>query len=187
MSCFSSALEAAAAEVSSCFDASAVESCSATGAGAAAAAFPPSKGLLVSCASVKAVRNKLASARWHRRVHGSAQESWPVLDDPLTLGIGKANGESLGSGSAFTDVCRDVVNPGSIRTNIGRQGHLRSDWSKQTRISTGYPPSFLVLKLTVVVGANFQSLVSTHHQSNLFRLVVLQQANVTSTSLLPFR
>lgn len=41
-------------------------------------------------------------------------------------------------------------------------------------------------KLTVVVGADLQGLVSAHHQASLLVLLVLKQSNIASTTLLPF-
>ena len=41
-------------------------------------------------------------------------------------------------------------------------------------------------KLTVVVGADLQGLVSAHHQASLLVLLVLEQSNIASTTLLPF-
>ncbi len=42
-----------------------------------------------------------------------------------------------------------------------------------------------ISKLTVVVGADLQSLVSSHNQSCLSILLVLQESNITGTTLLP--
>jgi hypothetical protein len=42
------------------------------------------------------------------------------------------------------------------------------------------------LSLTVVVCAHLESLVSPHHQPDLCRLLVLQEAHISSPSLLPF-
>ena len=39
--------------------------------------------------------------------------------------------------------------------------------------------------LTVVVGADLEGLVAAHHQAGLLVLLVLEQAHVTSTTLLP--
>lgn len=39
--------------------------------------------------------------------------------------------------------------------------------------------------LTVVIGADLESLISTHNQSGLHVLLVLQESDITSTTLLP--
>lgn len=41
-------------------------------------------------------------------------------------------------------------------------------------------------RLTIVVSADFESLVPPHHQSNLFRFLMLQQSHIPSSPLLPF-
>lgn len=45
---------------------------------------------------------------------------------------------------------------------------------------------FATCKLTVVVGADFKSLVTSHNQTRLAILLVPQQANIASATLLPF-
>lgn len=43
----------------------------------------------------------------------------------------------------------------------------------------------MILSLTVVVGADFQSLVSSHDQTSLAVVLVLEQLDITSAALLP--
>lgn len=96
---------------------------SSTGSGAAVEEWPR-RGLLVSCAEVKAVLKSPASARVSA---GQRGEQLGGEEEQRTVRVGETNGEGLGGRSAFGDISSDVVDPGAIRTNVRRKGHLGSD------------------------------------------------------------
>lgn len=57
--------------------------------------------------------------------------------------------------------------------------------SGTTGISLALGHDFEMARHTVVVGANLEGLVSSHNQSSLAVLLVLQQPNITSSTLSP--
>ena len=57
--------------------------------------------------------------------------------------------------------------------------------SGTTSISLALGHDFEMAGHTVVVGANLEGLVSSHNQSSLAVLLVLQQPNITSSTLSP--
>ena len=81
-----------------------------------------------------------------------------------TLSVGESNGQSDSLGLALADIGGGVPHPAAVGADVGRELHLRDD---------------------VVVGADLEGLVAAHDQAGLAVLLVLEQTDVTSTTLLP--
>lgn len=105
-----------------------------------------------------------------------------------TLRVGEADSKSHGLGLALTDIGGGVPHPASVRSDVGGQLHLRDDW-EQRQLLPPHNPGRKISSAggvrTVVVGADLEGLVTSHDQAGLAVLLVLQQADVTSTALLP--
>jgi hypothetical protein len=99
-----------------------------------------------------------------------------------TLRVGKSNSKSLGLGFSLTDICCSIPNPASVTANIGRKLHFRNDYTIVSICSNKHKQ----FQRTIVIGADLQSLISPHDQSCLAILLVLQESNITSPTLLPF-
>ena len=100
----------------------------------------------------------------------------------LTLGVGKSNSKSLGLWLSLTDISGSVPNPTTVASNVGGELHVRNNCEI---VSLEARDSLRNFEHTVVVGTDLQSLVSSHNQSRLAVLLVLQESNITSSTLLP--
>ncbi len=69
-----------------------------------------------------------------------------------------------------------MPNPRTITTNIGSKGQL---WSNYKELDDK-------IQQTKVIGTNLVSLVPSHQQSNLLRVLVFQQLDFTRSPFLPF-
>lgn len=50
-----------------------------------------------------------------------------ILDNKLTLRVGKSDSKSLGLWLTLTNISSSVPNPASVRANVGRQLHVRDN------------------------------------------------------------
>lgn len=96
--------------------------------------------------------------RFHPRKRGGIRKH--------TLRVGESDGKGDGLGLALGNVGGGVPDPRSVRADVGRELHLGDD---------------------VVVGADLEGLVTTHHQARLAVLLVLEKTNIAGTALLPLR
>ncbi|KAI6773748.1 hypothetical protein HG531_000597 [Fusarium graminearum] len=81
-----------------------------------------------------------------------------------TLSVGESNGQGNSLRLTLADIGSGVPHPAAVRANVGGKLHLGDN---------------------VVVGADLEGLVASHDQSGLAVLLVLEQTDVTSTTLLP--
>ena len=109
------------------------------------------------------------------------QSKW----DELTLAVGEADGESLLLGLALGDIGGGVPDPAAVTADVGAQLHFRDDCKSALSVMTSNNSGYCSRMLTVVVGADLEGLVAAHDQAGLQVLLVLQQTDITSTTLLP--
>ena len=107
---------------------------------------------------MKASLNRLASAGWSASCYGS------ICADVLTLAVAEADGKSLSLGLTLRNIGRGVPDPGAVAADIGRELHVGDN---------------------VVVGADLEGLVATHDESGSAVLLVLEQTDLASATLLP--
>ena len=100
----------------------------------------------------------------------------------LTLAVGKADSQSLGLGLALADIGGGVPDPAAVTADVGAQLHVGDDWNSVSKMSLKVIHG---IQLTVVVGADLEGLIPAHDQAGLLVLLVLQETDVTSTTLLP--
>jgi len=82
----------------------------------------------------------------------------------LTLAVAETDGKSLSLGLALRNIGRSVPDPRAVAANVGRELHVGDN---------------------VVVGADLEGLVTTHDESGSAVLLVLEQADLAGTTLLP--
>ena len=114
-------------------------------------------------------------------VHVYHHSKW----DQLTLAVGEADGESLLLGLALGDIGGGVPDPAAVAADVGAQLHFRDDCKSALSLMTSKNSGCYSGMLTVVVSADLEGLVAAHDQASLQVLLVLQQTDITSTTLLP--
>lgn len=87
-----------------------------------------------------------------------------VFVGKLTLAVAETNGKGLSLRLALGDICRGVPNPRAVTADVGGELHVGDN---------------------VVVGADLQGLVTAHDESGSAVLLVLQQADLSSSAFLP--
>lgn len=100
----------------------------------------------------------------------------------LTLAVGETDSQSSSLRLALADICGCVPHPATVTADVGAQLHVRDDYKRQHTTSL---PITSKHRLTVVVSADLEGLVTAHHQAGLVVLGVPQQSHVTGTTLLP--
>jgi hypothetical protein len=88
---------------------------------------------LVSWASVKAVRKRLASEG--RAKESEYRESNGKGWVERTLRVGETDGESLGGRLALGDVSGDVVDPRAVGSDVRGKSHLGGDCGESLSVS----------------------------------------------------
>jgi hypothetical protein len=83
----------------------------------------------------------------------------------LTLAVSKSDSQSLRLRLALANIGRRIPNPRPVATDVRGKFHI---WNN------------------IVVCADLERLVSSHNQSRLAILLVLQQPDIASTPLFPF-
>lgn len=108
------------------------------------------------------------------------QSDWQEL---LTFTVSEPNGKCLSFWLSLADIGGNVPYPASIAAHVRGKLHIRSNW-KAGSACQGKVIGIQYLR-TVVVGADFESFVSSHDQSGLAVFFVLEQTNIARSSLLP--
>lgn len=89
----------------------------------------------------------------------------------LTLAVGKTDCQSLCLRLAFANVGSGIPNPTAVAAYVGRKLHIRNDYARFSIRPLSYSKQ---IKHTVMVGADLERLVSSHDETGLAILLVLQ-------------
>jgi hypothetical protein len=105
----------------------------------------------------------------------------------LTLAVGETDSQGLSLGLTLADIGGRVPDPAAVTADVGAQLHVGDDYAYlvSQRIFIYEKKRPIIGCLTVVVGADLQGLIPTHDETGLLVLLVLEQTNITSATLLP--